>query len=1574
DIDYSDADLVDIDDNHSLNSVVHQNSNRSFQYAASAGDLSIGDGAITSGAGNVTLIASAGQISEAVSNTTSDISTTGILTLDAQSGIGSNGAGAIDTDVVAIAARTVSGGVFVNELDALQIGSSCLLTGVSATNATISIFAGGNLVVDELVDSGNGLIDLDGSDIDINANVEGGDIDIDAAGSFGLAVSAELIAGGDGTTLAIDASSLTIRDGTSGNETIQNTGTGSVVLTSSTGDILLGSHSVATGTGSIVIDSAGQIDEDSDSNDVNVSTGGSLTLNAVGAIGAPDLSGSGPLDISASTLNAQATAAGGIYLKTSGGITITDVDTVNGEVQIQSGGTITVQDLVASGDVTLDSTVNVILEDNSISAGTSNVTLVAAGQISESTVNSTIKVVTTGTVTLSGSLGVGASGTNGEIDLQAGSLVASSTTGDIYIADIDGLVIGSGGFGISTSGGLVSVRSDAGSIQVVQTISTGSGNITLEATSLDIDSSITGASIDLDTVGLFDVANGSLITAGGSGTTLTIDADSAVIGNGSAPAHALENLGTGTISVTTSSGSVSLGNDAIESSTGNIQIDSATAIIESSAGDTTSITSAGTLSLTADGAIGASGGAGIAGTAPLDIAVADLTVIESTGSGVFIKDAGGLTVSSINAASGPVELLSTGTIQLTSLGTSGSVTIVSTTGDVVLADSAINAGAADVSLTATLGAINEAADNSNVNVSTTGTLALSAGAGVGVSSAIDTDVSVLASQVNTGGLNVLQSSGLTIGTASGLSGVTVSSGNTTIQSAGALVVDTAIQANNGDIDIDATDITLNANVDGDSIDLAGTGAVSVSSGIQITGGGAGTGIAVSGSSISLAAGTASGSEAIRNTGSGSISLSADGNIQLTDHALATGTGTISIDSTTGSISETLANTVNKITTSGLINFMAAGSIGSSATDGAIDIDAGSVSVQSSGGVYLNELNDLAVGNGVTGIETGGGDLVLTLGGNLQTTQLIDAGSGTVTINGDDFDLDAGMRGGNITLTASGSLDLATGQQVIGGGSSTLVNIQAQTISFNGGSSGNESVRNTGTGSVAVTVTTGNFLISDAAIGVDDGDISITASSGSIAESVPGSAVGIRTIGTLTLIASTGIGTSAADGEIDTQVGTLAASTTTGGIFIVEADDLIIGNGFGIAGVTSGSLGNVEIRTGSVSGGNLQVTQAIDAGVGSLVLDVSDLNAQASLLGQGVDVDATGSVVVDDGQSIESLGTNTSLTIDAASIQLGMGSSGAETVRNQTGGVLTLASTTGDLTLAEHAISGGTGLLTLDAGTNSIVVTQATGTAELATSGDLAIEAAEVGSSTNQLDITGATSLTLTDTGAGNFYLNELTASNIASTTVTVGDNGFGTITVNYFDGDDLNVGGDHLISLSQATNGRAFDYTAGSGNVRIADNGIDAGSANVRITANNGSISELNNNTNVNVSTTGTLTLVASAGVGSSGQSLDTNVGTIAIGSTAGGAFVNQAGGLVVGMGNGIAGINVVDGIDLSSSGAIVVDQTVSSSNGDVSVAASSLTANATISGQNITIGTTSTLTLATGSQLLGGGDSTSVQ
>ena len=109
----------------------------------------------------------------------------------------------------------------------------------------------------------------------------------------------------------------------------------------------------AAGSDPITLTSTSTIDEEVDDAATDITTGGVLTLNAQGRIGANDTL-NGALDIDVGSLVAHVTvSAGAIYLQDTGGLTLTDVDTHSGNIVVHSTAGIVATDVLANSDVTL---------------------------------------------------------------------------------------------------------------------------------------------------------------------------------------------------------------------------------------------------------------------------------------------------------------------------------------------------------------------------------------------------------------------------------------------------------------------------------------------------------------------------------------------------------------------------------------------------------------------------------------------------------------------------------------------------------------------------------------------------------------------------------------------------------------------------------------------------------------------------------------------------------------------------------------------------------------------------------------------------------------------------------------------------------------------------------------------------------------------------------------------------------------------------------------------------------------------------------------------------------------------
>ena len=98
------------------------------------------------------------------------------------------------------------------------------------------------------------------SSVLVFGTVTGANIDIDATGSVTVVSGARLAAAGNGTSLTVDATGITLLDGTRIAATVSNSGTGTLSLTSSgAANIVLGENAIASGVGLLSLSSGQSI-------------------------------------------------------------------------------------------------------------------------------------------------------------------------------------------------------------------------------------------------------------------------------------------------------------------------------------------------------------------------------------------------------------------------------------------------------------------------------------------------------------------------------------------------------------------------------------------------------------------------------------------------------------------------------------------------------------------------------------------------------------------------------------------------------------------------------------------------------------------------------------------------------------------------------------------------------------------------------------------------------------------------------------------------------------------------------------------------------------------------------------------------------------------------------------------------------------------------------------------------------------------------------------------------------------------------------------------------------------------
>jgi autotransporter-associated beta strand protein len=765
-------------------------------------------GLITAGTGNVTLD-STGDIDSVTDDAVADVVGANLTLFAAVGGIG-------NTSVLDVTATT--------RLDANT---------AVADNANIQIDSIGDLPVG-LVSAGTGNVTLD-STADIDSVTDDAVADV-----VGANVVLRAAAGGIGNDSVLDVTATTRLDADT------DAGDDGNLLIDSIGDLPVGL--VTAGTGSVTLDSTGDINSLADDAVADV-VGGTITLAAaVGGIGNTSV-----VDVAATTAVNANTAAGdnaNIQLDSIGDLPVGLVTAGTGNVTLDSTGDIdgvtddavadvvgaTITLLAAVGGIgttsPLDVTATTRLDADTaagddgnllidsigdlpvglVTAGTGNVTLDSTGRI-DSLADDAVADVVGGTITLVAA--VGGIGNTTVVDLAATTAVnADTTVGDdanIQLDSIGDLPVG--------------------------LVSAGTGNVTLDSTG-DIDSvaddgvaDVVGATITL-LAAVGGIGNASALEVSAN---TRLDANTAVADNANIQIDSIGNLPAGLVTA----------------GTGNVSLDS-TGDIDSVTDDATADVVGSTITLMA-----AAGGIG--NTSVLDV-TATTTLNASTAAGdnanIQVDSIGDLPTGLVTAGTGDVTLDSTGDIDSVNddavadvvggtitlraaVGGIGNGSVVDVTAATALnADTAagdaadiqidsvgdlpvgaVTAGTGNVALESTAAITDGGADAAADIAATEVRLNAVTGIGLpGVGRELDTSVARLAAAGGTGGAFVRNSAALEIGNvAGGVLGVTANGPIEIATNAGSLTVQELVQSNANNVALTgATTATLNANVNATS--------------------------------------------------------------------------------------------------------------------------------------------------------------------------------------------------------------------------------------------------------------------------------------------------------------------------------------------------------------------------------------------------------------------------------------------------------------------------------------------------------------------------------------------------------------------------------------------------------------------------------------------------------------------------------------------------------------------------------------------------------------------------------------
>ena len=231
----------------------------------------------------------------------------GTLRLDAGTGVG-DGSNPLNTAVTSIDAQTTGGGIFIDEIDAVQLGNTAPVTTGSGGGA-IEITAGGTMTLAQAVTTtGGGLISL---------TTTAGNLQVDHAVTAGGSV---VLTGDTGITHTAAG------DVTSG---------GTITATTTTGDIAMADGTVYSAGGDVILTAAndvklGRVETGTDNTIRVTATGGAISDNTAGegagnenlvccniiltaanGIGGPGEAAD--IDVTAGNIET-ATGSGGVYL------------------------------------------------------------------------------------------------------------------------------------------------------------------------------------------------------------------------------------------------------------------------------------------------------------------------------------------------------------------------------------------------------------------------------------------------------------------------------------------------------------------------------------------------------------------------------------------------------------------------------------------------------------------------------------------------------------------------------------------------------------------------------------------------------------------------------------------------------------------------------------------------------------------------------------------------------------------------------------------------------------------------------------------------------------------------------------------------------------------------------------------------------------------------------------------------------------------------------------------------------------------------------------------------------------
>ena len=961
-------------------------------------------------------------------------------------------------------------------------GSNLIASLVAFTNTGaggVALKDGEALTVNGIVNAGAGALALtttSGNLAIANALSTTGAASLNSAGTLketgsGAIDSASLNGGSVGGTVLNGANEIATLNA------FTNSGAGGFALTD--GEALTVNGAVNAGTGNLALTTtSGNIaikNQLTAGNQATLTSAGTLIESGSGALSAASLTGSSSGTV---TLNgANQIASLGTFANTgTGGIVLKDGEalTVNGA--LNSG----------TGNLKLTTTSGGIALKNQLTSG-NQVTLISAGTIGE---------IGSGAISASSLTGssVGSATFNGTNLVSTLAGFTDTSTGGFVLTDGETLTVGGA---VNAGSGNLSLTTTVGNLNVNNTVSTTGSATLISAGTLGETGAIQAASLSGSSVGGATLGDSNLVatlnafTNTGAGGFALTDGEALTVGGA-------VNAGTGTLSLATTVGGITIDKNL-------------------TSGGQASLTSVGTISESGHGAVTAasltgssSGGATLNGSNQF----ATLDAFTNSGAGGFaLTDGQALTVGAILNAG------------------SGNVALMTTSGDISIANTVNAGGQASLSSAGTIG-------ETGPGVLDVGSLTGSSVGGANLNGS--NRIATLGAFSNTASGDIVVEDGEAL-TVTG--SVNAGSGNLTLATtSGGIAVEAQLTT--------GAQATLNS---AGTLVESGSGSISASSL---------TGSAIGGATLN-GANEIGALNAFTNAGSGGFALTNGESLEV-DGAVNPGTGNLALTTTSGGIeidaalnaptitlSSAGAVTQSQAITASDLDLLGAGGsyalTDASNSIGTLAANTGSINLADSPTLIVN-----AVG-GTNGVTTSGNASLTSISGGIEIENLLSSAA-RVTLNS----------AGPLSEVGSGAIDAAlltgstTGGAALGG-----ANLIAGLGPFT----------NTLTGNVSIKDNEG--LTINGAVDVVTGTISTP--------------FGSEPIGALTLV-STGTLSESGAGRI--EAGTLMGSSV-GGATLNGANLITIIGSFANSG--SGDIGLTNNQTLTVAGplnagtGNLALT-------------------------------------------------------------------------------------------------------------------------------------------------------------------------------------------------------------------------------------------------------------------------------------------------------------------------------------------------------------------------------------------------